>query len=163
MNSFNHYSYGAIGDWMYRKMVGLDTYEDGVGYKHIKIQPHIGGGFSFASANIQTYYGKLSSGWKVGVDTITIDVEIPANTTATIFIPAAKADEVTESGKALSAVSDIKVTGTEGDYVILNVGYSRRWRRNSSRRIRSATRRSSNPPRSETNSASPASGSRTTD
>jgi alpha-L-rhamnosidase len=122
MNSFNHYSYGAIGDWMYRKMVGLDTYEDGVGYKHIKIQPHIGGGFSFASANIQTYYGKLSSGWKVGVDTITIDVEIPANTTATIFIPAAKADEVTESGKALSAVSDIKVTGTEGDYVILNVG-----------------------------------------
>ncbi len=36
MNSFNHYAYGAIGDWMYRKMVGIDTYEDGVGYKHIK-------------------------------------------------------------------------------------------------------------------------------
>jgi alpha-L-rhamnosidase len=36
MNSYNHYSYGAIGDWMYRVMVGLDTYEDGVGYKHIK-------------------------------------------------------------------------------------------------------------------------------
>src|ERR1017187_10044096 len=122
MNSFNHYSYGAIGDWMYRKMVGLDTYEDGVGYKHIKIQPHLGGGLTNASANLQTYYGMLSNSWKVEDDTILMDIEIPANTTATIFIPAAKADEVTESGKALSAVSDIKVTGTEGDYVILNVG-----------------------------------------
>ena len=122
MNSFNHYSYGAIGDWMYRKMVGLDTYEDGVGYQHIKIQPHIGGGFSFASASLQTYYGKLSCGWKVEKDRISMDIEIPANTTATIFIPAAKADDITESGKALSVVSDIRVTGTEGDYVILNVG-----------------------------------------
>ncbi|HWH62816.1 MAG TPA: family 78 glycoside hydrolase catalytic domain, partial [Ginsengibacter sp.] len=43
MNSFNHYSYGAIGDWMYRSMAGIDTYEDGPGYKHIKIKPHIGG------------------------------------------------------------------------------------------------------------------------
>ena len=36
MNSFNHYAYGAIGDWMYRVITGIDTYEDGVGYKHIK-------------------------------------------------------------------------------------------------------------------------------
>jgi alpha-L-rhamnosidase len=65
MNSFNHYAYGAIGDWMYRKMVGLDTYEDGVGYKHIKIQPHIGGNFTNASASLITYYGTVSSGWKI--------------------------------------------------------------------------------------------------
>ena len=44
MNSFNHYAYGAIGDWMYRIMVGIDTYEDGVGYKHSRIKPHVGGG-----------------------------------------------------------------------------------------------------------------------
>lgn len=122
MNSFNHYSYGAIGDWMYRQMAGLDTYEDGPGYKHIKIKPHIGGGFSFASASLQTYYGKLSSGWKVEGDKISMEVEIPANTTAAIYIPAANADAITENGKPLSAVRDIKVTGTEDNYIVLNAG-----------------------------------------
>ena len=122
MNSFNHYSYGAIGDWMYRKMVGLDTYEDGPGYKHIKIQPHIGGGFTFASASLQTYYGKLSNSWKVESDKILMDVEIPANTTATVYVPAAKADDIKESGKALSGINDIKVAGTKDGYVILLLG-----------------------------------------
>lgn len=122
MNSFNHYSYGAIGDWMYTQMVGLDTYEDGVGYKHIKIQPHIGGGFSFASASLQTYYGKLSSGWKVEGDTISMDVEIPANTTATIFVPSTDVDSIIESTKPLSKERDIKIVGKEDDYIVLNVG-----------------------------------------
>lgn len=122
MNSFNHYAYGAIGDWMYRKMVGLDTYEDGVGYKHIKIQPHIGGGFTNASASLKTYYGTLSNSWKVESGKILMDVEIPANTTATIYIPAANADTVTESGKALSTVGDLTVSGIEDGYVVVNVG-----------------------------------------
>ncbi len=43
MNSFNHYAYGAIGDWMYRVIAGLDTYADGPGYKHILVMPHPGG------------------------------------------------------------------------------------------------------------------------
>jgi len=122
MNSFNHYSYGAIGDWMYRQMVGLDTYEDGVGYKHIKIKPHIGGGFSFASASLQTYYGKLSSGWKLEKDKTVIDVEIPANTSATVFIPALNAASVTEADQPLSANKDIKVSGTEDGYIVLKLG-----------------------------------------
>ncbi|MBI3717945.1 MAG: family 78 glycoside hydrolase catalytic domain [Sphingobacteriales bacterium] len=122
MNSFNHYSYGAIGDWMYRKMVGLDTYEDGVGYKHIKVKPYIGGGLTAASASLQTYYGKLSSGWKVNADNITMDVEIPANTTATIYIPADNAEAITEGGKPLTAVADIKIVGKEENYVVVNVG-----------------------------------------
>jgi alpha-L-rhamnosidase len=122
MNSFNHYSYGAIGDWMYRQMVGLDTYEDGVGYQHIRVKPHIGGGFSFASASLQTYYGKLSGGWKLEGDKINMDIEIPANTTATVFVPAANAEAITESGQPLSAVTDIKITGKEDEYVILNLG-----------------------------------------
>jgi alpha-L-rhamnosidase len=122
MNSFNHYAYGAIGDWMYRKMVGLDTYEDGVGYKHIKIQPHIGGGFTNASASLQTYYGTVSSGWKIEGNTILMDVEIPANTTATVYVPAANAGAVSENGKAVSTITDVKVAGTEENYVVLQIG-----------------------------------------
>ena len=122
MNSYNHYSYGAIGDWMYRKMVGIDTYEDGVGYKHIKIQPHIGGGFTNASASLKTYYGTVSNSWKIDSDKIAMDVEIPANTTSSIYIPASSADAVTENHKALSQIKDIKISGSENGYIILSVG-----------------------------------------
>ncbi len=122
MNSFNHYSYGAIGDWMYRVMVGLDTYEDGPGYKHIRIMPHIGGGLTNASASLQTYYGKLSSGWKTEAGKMTLDVEIPANTTATVYVPAADGGFVTESGVALASSKDITITGTENGYLVLKVG-----------------------------------------
>jgi alpha-L-rhamnosidase len=121
MNSYNHYSYGAIGDWMYRVMVGLDTYEDGPGYKHIKIQPHIGGGFTNATAALQTYYGKLSNSWKIDGANIIMDVEIPANTSATVFVPATNADMVMESGSSL-ALKNIQVEKTENGYVVLNLG-----------------------------------------
>ena len=122
MNSFNHYAYGAIGDWMYRKMVGLDTYDDAPGYKHIKIQPHIGGGFTYASASLQTYYGKLSNAWKIESNMLAMDVEIPANTTATVYVPAASADAITESGKALSSATEIKIISYDDGYVVLQLG-----------------------------------------
>jgi alpha-L-rhamnosidase len=122
MNSFNHYAYGAIGDWMYRKMVGLDTYEDGVGYKHLKIQPHIGGGFTSASANLETYYGRVSNEWKINNGELTMNVDIPANTTATVFVPTANVANVSENGNPLSTITDIKVVGSAGGYVQLQVG-----------------------------------------
>jgi alpha-L-rhamnosidase len=122
MNSFNHYAYGAIGDWMYRKMVGLDTYEDGVGYKHIRIKPHIGGGFTFASASLDTYYGKVSNSWKVANDSLIMDVVIPANTTATVYIPAKDANSVKESGQVLSQIKGLKVIGKDDNYVVVEVG-----------------------------------------
>jgi alpha-L-rhamnosidase len=113
MNSFNHYAYGAIGDWMYRVMVGIDTYEDGPGYQHIKIEPHIGGSFTYASASLKTYYGTVNSGWKLSKDSIQIDASIPPNTNATVIVPARSRNEITENGKALS--DDIK-TGPSDNF-----------------------------------------------
>lgn len=122
MNSYNHYSYGAIGDWMYRVMVGLDTYEDGPGYKHIRIQPHMGGGFTNASASLQTYYGTLSSGWKLDGKRISMDVEIPANTTATVYIPADDFSQVTENGQPVNQFPNSKVTEFKTTYTVLTLG-----------------------------------------
>ena len=65
MNSFNHYAYGAIGDWMYRVMAGLDIDEAAPGYKHILVQPQPGGGFTSARAELMTQYGSALSGWKL--------------------------------------------------------------------------------------------------
>ncbi len=124
MNSYNHYSYGAIGDWMYRVMTGLDTYEDGVGYKHIKVQPHISDSFTTASASLQTYYGKLSNTWRRDTTNhkLMMDVDIPANTTATIYVPVSDDEEIKESGKELSNITDIKNSGIKNGYAELQVG-----------------------------------------
>jgi alpha-L-rhamnosidase len=125
MNSFNHYAYGAIGDWMYRVVAGLDTYEEGVGYKHSLIKPHIGGGFTSVSASLDTYYGKLSSSWKVEGDKLTMEVEVPANTTATVFVPGGELAKVMEGGKPLPEVKHVEIAATEPGYVVLKVGSGR--------------------------------------
>jgi len=122
MNSFNHYAYGAIGDWMYRVVAGLDTYEDEPGYKHIKIKPHIGGGLTNASASLQTYYGKVSSGWKIEGGKTSMDVEIPANTRATVYVPATSADVIKISPLTSSESQLIGVGHRENDYIVFEIG-----------------------------------------
>jgi len=122
MNSFNHYAYGAIGDWMYRVVAGLDTDEDGPGYKKIKIKPYTGGNLTHAVASLQTYYGKLSSGWKLENGKLSLDVEVPPNTTATVYVPASGIEAITENGSAVSSSRDIVLAGTEKGYVLLKIG-----------------------------------------
>jgi alpha-L-rhamnosidase len=120
MNSFNHYAYGAIGDWMYRVVAGLDTYDDAPGYKHIKIKPHVGGGLTNASVILETYYGRVISGWKIEGDKFVSIIEVPANTTATVFLPVSNADLITENGSPLS--KDIQVVKGEDGKVVLKLG-----------------------------------------
>jgi alpha-L-rhamnosidase len=120
MNSFNHYAYGAIGDWMYRSVAGIDTYEDGPGYKHIKIEPHLGGNLTFVNADLQTYYGLIASHWKIENGGLRLNVEIPANTKATIYIPADNVDSIEEGGNPLS--NSIKVIGTKDGYTAVETG-----------------------------------------
>lgn len=122
MNSFNHYAYGAIGDWMYRVVAGLDTEEDKPGYKKIKIQPHIGGKLTHAAATLNTYYGKLHSGWKLGNEKLVLEIEVPVNTTATVYIPAIDPGLVTENGLALSNLKDIQIVGSDKEYVQVAIG-----------------------------------------
>ena len=121
MNSFNHYAYGAIGDWMYRVVAGIDTYESAPGYKKIKIKPFIGGGLTDVAANYETDYGLVSSQWKLNGKQVRFSVEIPANTSATVYVPATDANAVKMDGKALAA-SGAKTTGKEKEYVIVELG-----------------------------------------
>lgn len=122
MNSFNHYAYGAIGDWMYRVMVGLDTEEDAVGYKKITIRPHIGQKITQAAVTYQTRYGKLAAGWKIENGKLIVEVEIPANTTATVYIPAKNAGDIQENGNPITGSQGIQVAGAEKDYTPLKMG-----------------------------------------
>ena len=87
MNSFNHYSYGAIGEWLYREAAGLKEAEPG--FKKICVRPHPGGGFSFMKAELNTPYGKAVSHWTLEGNHFTLNVEVPFNTTADIYLPTA--------------------------------------------------------------------------
>lgn len=122
MNSFNHYAYGAIGDWMYRVAAGLDTKENQPGYKQLQVHPHPGGTFTDMHARLLTSYGPAASGWKKTATGLEVAVTIPANTTALIYLPAASAETVTENGKQLSTVTGIKITGIENGELVLEAG-----------------------------------------
>ena len=114
MNSFNHYAYGAIGAWMYSVSAGIETM--GAGYKNIVIQPHPSKRLNYAKASFVSSYGTISSGWERKEGKITVRIKIPANTIATIVLPAAAEANITENGKALTGntnFSNIKSTNNQ--------------------------------------------------
>ncbi len=125
MNSFNHYAYGAIGEWLYQVVAGIDIDERQPGYKHIVIQPQPGGTLTHARARFQSLYGTVASGWRRQDGRMTVEVEVPANTTATVRLPAATLADITESGKPLSEASGILESQQAGETVMLRIGSGR--------------------------------------
>ena len=90
MNSFNHYAYGAIGEWLYRVVAGIEIDETEPGYKKILIQPHIGGGLSYAEGRYESMYGEIVSFWEVQGKEAILSIKIPVNTTAQIYLEQAE-------------------------------------------------------------------------
>jgi len=117
MNSFNHYAYGAIGKWMYQVVAGIGIDENNPAYKHIIINPRPGGGLTSALATHQSMYGEISSGWELEGEKLTMKVQIPANTSATIHIPGDLSGiEINSSGLADTEMDYKKM---EGETVVL--------------------------------------------
>jgi alpha-L-rhamnosidase len=125
MNSFNHYAYGAIGEWMYRVMAGIDVDESKPGYRHILIQPRPGGGIASVSASHQTPYGKVASAWKRADGRFELAVEVPANTKATVRLPQAQLASVTEGGSPLGDGNGILGRRQDGAAAVVDVGSGR--------------------------------------
>jgi len=122
MNSFNHYAYGAIGDWMYKVIGGINPDDLKPGYKEIVLAPKPGGGFTSAKAALESLYGKIESSWKIIEKKMVYDVTIPPNTSASIVLPQAMAGQVTESSIALEKIKTIKSITQEGSDLTLVVG-----------------------------------------
>jgi alpha-L-rhamnosidase len=122
MNSFNHYAYGAIGEWMYRVVAGLELDPQEPGYKHVLVQPQPGGGLTSAEARLQTLYGEVASGWSVADGKATVSATVPPNTHGTVRLPAAALAGVTESGIAIASAPGVKSARQEGDTAVVEVG-----------------------------------------
>lgn len=125
MNSFNHYAYGAIGDWMYRVSAGIET--SGAGYRHLVIQPHPTKKLTYSRASFESLYGTVASGWERKNNRIIVSVKIPPNCSATISLPVDSAAKITGNGSGISdnsIFSDIRLSGDRllfeagsGDYI----------------------------------------------
>ncbi|MBP8305256.1 MAG: family 78 glycoside hydrolase catalytic domain, partial [Phycisphaerae bacterium] len=122
MNSFNHYAYGAIGDWLYRVVAGIEIDEDRPGYRHILLQPHLGGSLTHAQARLDSLYGRIVSSWTRQDRDRTVEVQVPANTTATVRLPHAWIGQVTESGRPLDQADGVSSASQVRDGVAVEIG-----------------------------------------
>jgi len=116
MNSFNHYSYGAVAGWMFRSMAGISYDEENPGFKHIVLAPNPDQSLKTVKASYDSAYGTIVSNSVIDGDTWTYDAVIPANTTATVKLPIENIDTLTVNGKALDALT------LEADGIVYN-GY----------------------------------------
>ena len=96
MNSFAHYSFGAVGQWIFENIGGIST--DGPGFKNIVIHPQPDSRLTWAKTAFHSVSGYIESDWKINDGRFILNVKIPANTQATVYIPTCEPDKVKESG-----------------------------------------------------------------
>ncbi len=122
MNSFNHYAIGSVGEWMYKTILGINPDLDHPGYKQFTLQPQPGGGLEWAKGSYDSIRGTIASAWKLDGDTLTLNITIPANTTAKLYVPAKAAADVTEGGKPADQAEAVTFDRMDGDFAVFTVG-----------------------------------------
>lgn len=132
MNSFNHYSYGAVAEWMYRYMAGIEADEQNAGFKNIILQPYpdtrttLPQGqerITSVNATVASNYGSIKSAWQLGADgSLSYKVTVPANTTARLLMPVAEGSKVYEGGRPAEESEGVKYEGTTDDRAIFTLG-----------------------------------------
>ena len=121
MNSFNHYSLGSVGEWLYRYVAGIDFGTPG--YGQIVIRPRPGGNLTHARAEYHSVRGRISSSWKFEADRFVLEALIPPNTTATVHMPST--DDVTEGGRPVHEAEGVEFLRSSEGETVLAVGSGR--------------------------------------
>ena len=120
MNSFNHYSLGSCGEYLFGYVGGIRPASPG--FKTILIEPVICDGLTWANTSYNSIHGRITTSWKRNGDRLALKIAIPANTTATIGVPAKDAESVTESGQLVTKAKAVEYLRTENGKVWLEVG-----------------------------------------
>ncbi len=117
MNSFNHYAYGSIGDWLYAVVAGIDVDPDRPGFQHMIIRPCPGGGLTYAKAHYHAITGKIASEWRIEQGAFILAVTIPTNTSATVYIPARTLEDVLNA----ESMQGVTFLGMQSDRAVFEV------------------------------------------
>jgi len=120
--SFNHYAFGAIGEWLYRYISGIGLDEDNPGSKHIILSPHPGGGLTEAQAVYQSPHGEIKSFWKLSEGKMIYSITVPTNSTTTVHLPRANRTEIIENNEPLEKAEGVSKISQEIGKVTLQVG-----------------------------------------
>ena len=120
-SSQDHFMLGQIQEWFYHDVAGMGCDPAGPGFKKIIINPQPVGDLTWVKAGYDSIRGMIVSNWKRDGDKFTMSVTIPANTTATIFVPARSADAVTKSGRTAGQSKGVKFLRMENDRAVFAV------------------------------------------
>jgi alpha-L-rhamnosidase len=112
MNSYNHYAFGSVVAWVYRYVAGIDTTSEAPGFHHVVIHPRPDATMPHASGEYESVYGKISTDWTSNSASFSLKVTIPANTSATLFLPAIANSHVTEGGNSVETHQE------DGSYIV---------------------------------------------
>ena len=120
MNSFNHYAFGSVGEWIYGTAAGIGS--DGPGFRKIIIRPQPGPGLDWVNARYDSINGRIVSEWRIEGDRLTLRVQIPPNTTAKVYVPTPDAESVTEGGKSAAQAEGVKRLAGEEGAAVFEIG-----------------------------------------
>jgi alpha-L-rhamnosidase len=120
-SSNNHFMLGHLMEWFYRGVGGIDQVEGSVAFKEIKLKPEIVGNISEAKTSYESVYGTISTGWEKGQDSFQLKVEIPANTSAVVYLPALVSSTITEGDHSLESIG-MKLLGMEEGRMKVRIG-----------------------------------------
>jgi len=121
MNSFNHYAIGSVGEWMYRHILGIQFDEEHPGYREFVIRPQIGGSLTRAKGKYHSINGDIVSEWKLESGVVHLRVEVPANTTARVYVPTKNKSTIKEGSLEADRSGGVRFLRMEGDAAVYEV------------------------------------------
>ena len=118
-SSMNHPMFGSIDEWFYKSLLGINA--KAPGFKSIVLKPQPAE-LQWAKGSYQSVYGLISSDWKKTKSKFQWKIQVPVNTSAEVWLPASDTDQITESGKPVSATGDITFIRYDSGYAVFNTG-----------------------------------------
>jgi alpha-L-rhamnosidase len=125
MNSFAHYALGSVGEWMYATILGINPDPSVPAFKHFVLHPQPGGGLAWARGAHHSMHGRIACTWWVDGPRFTVDVTVPANTSATLHLPTSDPASATEGGRPIAKAPSIRVVEQRPGRVVCELGAGR--------------------------------------
>jgi hypothetical protein len=121
-SSQNHFMLGQLNEWFFHDLAGIQSDPRAPGFARIIIKPALPGDLTFVKAAYNSIHGVISSEWRREGRRVTLNTAIPANTTATIYMPAAAVETVTESGHPAASAPGVTFLRLESGAAVYEVG-----------------------------------------
>jgi len=122
MNSLNHVAFGSVGEWIWSNVVGLAPDQSHPGYQHFIVHPRPGGNLTWARGVYQSVRGQIAIGWKIESGSFLLNLVVPPNTSATVYLPTTDSSKIQESGRGIPESIGVQFVRAENGTAIIEVG-----------------------------------------